>query len=315
MQWWEVSFDIPGEATEAVSALIQEWPEVQGIAMDGPLEAEPNHPEYGEWFDQALLEKKFVRVSFYLPDDALQANIEQRLATVLDVVRGAGLDVGPAKDTILLGLVDESSWEAAWKQEYQPIEIGQRLIVVPKWLADEHEWQSDRIRILLEPGMAFGTGTHQTTQLCLQALERMDLRAKRVLDIGCGTAVLAIAAAKFGARNVTAIDIDPVAVRVAYENLVENDVVDDVQVAQGDLLTGVREAGYDVAVANILRDVVIALAPQAADVVKPGGVLIVSGFITSQAPAVQRALEQAGFQVMEQTTMDDWVATMAVRVS
>lgn len=313
MQWWEVRFDIPNEATEAVSALIQDWPEVQGVAMEGPLEARPRHPEYGEWFDALLLDRDFIRVSFYLPEEVAESDIRQRLADVFHTVREAGLSVGTAESTITMQRIDESSWEDAWKQEYQPIEIGDRLVIVPKWLADNPEYDQQRIPILLEPGMAFGTGTHQTTQLCLRALEGLDLHAKRVLDIGCGTAVLAIAAAKLGATDVTAIDIDPVAVRIARENVRENDVASTVRVWEGDLLSPVTEGGFDVAVANILRDVVIALTPQAATVVKPSGVLIVSGFIQSQVSAVQDAMERAGFQVDQQHSIDDWVMIMGVK--
>lgn len=315
MQWWEVQFDIALEATEAVSALIVDWPEVQGIAMEGAPETEPSHPEYGEFFDESLFSSDQVRFAFYLPETLLPSDIHHRLGEVFQRVRSAGLDVGPAEASVQLKRMDESTWENAWKQEYQPIEIGERLIVIPKWLADSQAQNTDRIPIYLEPGMAFGTGTHQTTQLCLQVLEKLSLQHQRILDIGCGTAVLSIAAAKLGASDVTAIDIDPVAVRVATENVSENGVGQQVKVFEGDLLVGIHEGGYDVAIANILRDIVIALAPQAAAVVRPGGLLVVSGFIESQTIMVQSALEAAGFEVSELRMMDDWVVMTAVRRS
>jgi ribosomal protein L11 methyltransferase len=313
MQWWEVQFDIALEATEAVSALIVDWPEVQGVSMEGAPEAEPSHPEYGEFFDESLFSSNQVRFAFYLPETLLSSDIHHRLGEVFQRVRAAGLEVGSAEASVQLKLMDESTWEHAWKQEYQAIEIGEHLTVIPKWLADTQAQNADRIPIYLEPGMAFGTGTHQTTQLCLQVLENLQLQNQRVLDIGCGTAVLSIAAAKLGASDVTAIDIDPVAVRVAAENVVENGVEEQVKVLEGDLLAGIHEGGYDVAIANILRDIIIALAPQAAAVVRPGGTLVVSGFIESQAVMVQSALEAADFEVRERRMMDDWVVMTGVK--
>lgn len=305
---------MPNESTEAIAAVLQEWPEVHGVAIEGLSEEVPNHPEYGEWFDESLLQTKDLTVTVYVPEDIPEAELRLRLRNAVDIVAGVGLDVGDAHATLMLGLVDEASWEEAWKKHFHPIPIGKEFVVVPKW-EEESTDVGGRIPIVLEPGMAFGTGSHATTQLCLEALEQVDVEGKQVLDIGCGTAVLAIGAAKRGAAHVTAIDIDPVAVRVARDNAIENGVQDVVHAVEGDLLKGADEREYHVAFANILRDAVIALTPQALKQLLPGGVYIVSGFVTSQQEMVETALLNSQFSIQSRFLRDDWVAILAVKGS
>lgn len=311
MKWWQVRFTIPFEASDAAAAVLQEWPEVQGVSLEGGAALSAPHPEFGEWLDEMLeVGSNDVIVTVYVPDYVAETEIRQRLEESLTRVWASGFRLPADKPVAELLLMDESEWENAWKEDFQPIPIGERLLVVPKWWEDKVDAKG-RISVVLEPGMAFGTGTHATTQLCLEALEGLPLSASRVLDIGCGTAVLAIAAAKLGASSVKAIDIDPVAVRAAAENIVDNGLGGVVQAEQGDLLTAVDGERYDVAIANILRDIVIAVTPQAVDHLVPGGYLLTSGFVTSQEAPVRAALEAHGFEVVRRLQKEDWVALVA----
>ncbi|MCF8563328.1 50S ribosomal protein L11 methyltransferase [Alicyclobacillus tolerans] len=312
MRWWKVSLRVPQAATEAVSALLEEWPEVKGVEITGVHPGNVPHPEYGEWFDESLLQARRALVTVYVPDYVTEADIRHRTAHLRERMNRAGLREEMETLGLSLTRMDESEWASAWQEDFHPIPIGKRLVIVPKW---EQEEVGDRLPILLEPGMAFGTGTHATTQLCLLALERIQPQGKRVLDIGCGTAVLSIAAAKLGASSVAAIDIDPVAVDVAAANVRDNHVEGVVRVVQGDLLRNVDSAldgiAYDIAVANILRDPVVALAPQAYAHLLPGGVFIASGFVETQEQMVEAALTEAGFRDIERSVQADWVALTA----
>lgn len=313
MKWWQIRLAVPAEASEAVAARLQDWPEVQGVAMEGLWDAQPPHPEYGEWFDESLLYSDAVQVTVYVPETVPEAVWRARLADDLAAVAAAGLDVGEAQGSVRGEQIDEESWASAWKEDFSPIPVGRRFIIVPRWLQAETE-VDERLPIVIEPGMAFGTGTHATTQLCLEAMEDLPVQGRRVIDIGCGTGVLSIGAARLGAVEVTAIDIDPVAVRTASANVGDNGLTDVVTVRQGDLLRGFPLQGrYDGAVANILRDIVIALAPQAARVLVPGGWFITSGFIHTQEAQVEEAVREAGFTVERRLRRDDWVAVVAVR--
>ncbi|WAH43786.1 50S ribosomal protein L11 methyltransferase [Alicyclobacillus fastidiosus] len=315
MHWWQVQFNVTHEASDAVAGLLQEFPDIQGVQLEGIGNVHVPHPEYGEWFDEMIVPTEGVTVFVYFPETHEPGEIRSRVLAVVDKVSEAGLDVGHRAREIRVESVDDSSWLNAWKEHYHPIPVGDDLVIVPVW--SQHDLPPElrsRKRIIVEPGMAFGTGTHQTTQLCTQALAQLDLGGKEVLDVGTGTGILAIAAARLGARRVTAIDIDPVAVDAARENVARNDLSDLISVQEGNLLAGYQQdAKFDVAVANILRDIVILLLPQVAQRLNAGGYLLTSGYIDTQAPAVEEALAQNGFEICERYQRDDWVATLAVK--
>lgn len=310
LRWWEITIQIPEEATEAVAALLGDWPEVKGVAVEGIAVSAPLHPEYGEWLDDSLLHNEQVSIRAYVPELVHQAELERRIVELLRLVEEADFGVTAPACSWYLTLYDEESWKDTWKDDFTPIEVGRHLLIVPRWDALAQE-VTDKLPIILEPGMAFGTGTHATTRLCLQALESVLRPGDRVLDIGCGTAVLSIAAARLGARKVTAIDIDPVAVTVAKANVDDNGVAAVVEVVEGDLLHEVHDDAYQVALANILRDPVIHVTPDAYAKLAASGHFIVSGFITSQQEAVQDALVGAGFTVSSVLQDEDWVALIA----
>lgn len=314
MKWVEVECQIPNESNEALGAVVLNWPEVQGIAVEGVGDAQLPHADFGEWFDESLLGTSEVTVRFYLPEPATPESAMERTLAALATVTAAGLSIGDAAESVHCHLIDEDSFASAWREDYDPIQVGERLIVVPEWdrVSLEQDAFHGRLPIIMESGMAFGTGTHQTTQLCLEALEQFVGPATRVLDVGTGTAILAIGAARLGAAHVDAIDIDPVAVRVAEGNVCGNHVEDRVAVYEGNLLSPVDapqllDESYDLIVANILRDIVIALLPAVLQRLRMGGRFLASGLIHGQAQTVSEAFTAVGLRVVAQVERDDWV--------
>lgn len=204
-------------------------------------------------------------------------------------------------------------WASSWKQHFRPLRIGRRTVIVPSWCA--FAAQPDDVVLTLDPGMAFGTGLHATTRLCLRALEAYSPQERRVLDVGCGSGILAIAAALQGAAKVDAIDVDKVAVTAARENVARNHVADRVHVAWGTLPSTIpsrapehRGSDYDVVLANILAEVIASMAPALAAATRPGGILILSGILAEKANMVVESMAQANVSIVEQPREGDWVA-------
>jgi ribosomal protein L11 methyltransferase len=207
--------------------------------------------------------------------------------------------------------VADQDWLAEWKKGYEPVAIGQRLLITPSWKREQAE-AGDRLLVQIDPGMAFGTGTHETTRGCLELLETY-WRGGALLDVGTGTGILAIAAAKLapGAR-VAGIDIDPEAIAVAEENAEINAVSNEIEL-EVNKLASFQGQDFDVVLANLTADVIVSLAADFARVLKPGGTLIVSGVLREQADEVRAALEAQAFGVLETKPDQEWV-TLALRL-
>ncbi|WP_062306302.1 50S ribosomal protein L11 methyltransferase [Alicyclobacillus sendaiensis] len=315
MRWWHVRVRVTHEAADALSAVLQSYPDVQGVQMEGVSPGEVRPPRFGEWFDEQLTPTPDVEVSVYVPETHDRGEIEQRVRDAVRRVREAGLDPGPQASDVRVERVDESEWKDAWREQYHPIPIGRSLVIAPVWAdpADLEPYRGRRV-IAIEPGMAFGTGHHQTTQMCAEILADVVRPGMRVVDVGTGTGVLAIAAALAGAERVVAIDLDPVAVSAAIDNVQKNGLADRIDVRQGDLLNALRpDETFHLAVANILRDVVIALVPQVRPRLVDGGMLLTSGYIESQREQVEQALRHHGFSVVRRSHQDDWVSVLAVK--
>ena len=223
--------------------------------------------------------------------------------------RQLGVDLGTLLVTVVS--VDEEDWANNWKQYYKPLEIGTRLLVLPSW---EQQPETDRIVLKLDPGMAFGTGAHHTTRMCLEFLEKTVRSGDTMLDLGCGSGILSIAARLLGAVDATAVDIDPIAESIAYENAAMNGIDDThYHVLIGNVLQDTRlqkkiAGQYPVVAANIVADVIIALAPQARALTAPGGVFLVSGVIDERVDEVVKALNASGFAVAEHSKAEGWNA-------
>ena len=220
-----------------------------------------------------------------------------------------GFDIGSLAMTVVT--VDEEDWANDWKKYYKPLDIGERLLVLPSW---EPCPKTNRTVLKLDPGMAFGTGAHQTTRMCLEFLEKTVKAGDAMLDLGCGSGILSIASILLGATSAKAIDIDPIAEKIAYENAAMNGIGKDrFTVLIGNILTdtGVQKAiqgRYPVICANIVADVIIALAPMAKPLLKDGGVFIVSGIIDDRVENVKTALRQTGFMIEAHSAAEGWNA-------
>lgn len=205
--------------------------------------------------------------------------------------------------------LSDEDWATAWKKYYHPVRVTRYLTIVPSW-EDYQPAQSGELVLRLDPGRAFGTGTHPTTKLCLQALETVINGGEHLIDVGTGSGVLSIAAKSMGVGAVEAYDLDDVAVASAQTNLDLNPVAKDVKVAANDLLAGI-DTQADIIVANILAEIIIPLVPQARQNLKRGGYFITSGIIDDKFQTVLTALTDAGFQIAQHTQMGDWHGIVA----
>lgn len=258
-----------------------------------------------EELDRSMAGK--CRVTFYVPDDEGGFTQVAAARIALAELKKRRPDCAPLIMT--MDGVEDADWENNWKQFYKPMEIGERLLVVPEW---EQAQEDGRVKLVLNPGLTFGTGSHATTRLCLQALEQHIHGGEKVLDLGCGSGILSIAALLLGAKDAFACDIDDKCVGVAYENAALNGVgKEHYTVRAGDVLSDKRlqkEFGgdYDVIVANIVADVIIALAPQVGKLLKKGGIFLCSGIIDDRAEEVREKLVEAGWTIEETRSSEGW---------
>jgi ribosomal protein L11 methyltransferase len=289
MEWLEVSVAVENEAAEVVAEVLARYA-YRGVA----IEAGPEGWDAGP-----------VVVRAYLPaDDQLRANrrgIEEALWHLGQIRPIPAPTFRP---------VAEVDWAEAWKERLSVLRIGRHIVVRPSWR--EYVPAAGDVVIQLDPGMAFGTGLHPTTQMCLVALEELSRPGATVLDLGTGSGILAIAAAKLGAGRVLAVDNDPVAVKTARDNVVANGVRGTVDVVCG-TLTDVS-GSYGLVAVNILASVIVEMAREGLVTrVQPGGRLIAAGIIAGQEPEVIAALEQEGLVLVQRQQREDWVGLVAGR--
>lgn len=260
---------------------------------------------YGDLIDESILnaDKTIASVSVYVPGDR---PCNDELAFLRERLSTAGLaDVAGLE----LNGVNEEDWANAWRAYYKPLHIGERMVIVPAW--ESYDPKDNEIVVTMDPGMAFGTGSHETTRLVIGLLEKYTKPGCRMLDVGCGSGILAICASKLGAGECRAYDIDPTAVRVANEN-VEKSGLTNVTCAVADLLRGVDDScPYDLITANIVADIIIRMAPDVGKHMHEKTVLLISGIILGRSEDVVEALEQSGLRVVERVVDNDWCA-MAV---
>lgn len=261
-----------------------------------------------DYVDQAVMEKMKdceTCVTIYVADNPQGMEELAQVRQILARLKAQDPDGKYGRLELEMKGVDEEDWSNAWKKYYHPVQVGEHLVVCPSWEA--YDRQPDDVVLTLNPGMAFGTGTHDTTRLCMELLEKYITPQDTVLDVGCGSGILAITAALLGANKIIGCDIDEVAVKVAGENAALNGVQDRIAFHQGDLTSQV-EGSFQIICANIVADVIIRLSEDAGRYLAKDGIFITSGIIDTREQDVLNALEQNGFQVIERRTSGGWVA-------
>ena len=297
MKWLELSVRTPPEFVEPLSQIFYRYGHGGvAVAQEGGFSPDEGEaPSGDEW----------AVVTTYLPiNDSLnerRSRIDVGVRLVAHVT-----NISPLKERV----VEEEEWQNSWKEHFHVLKVSPRITICPTWR--EHTPQKGEIVIALDPGMAFGTGHHPTTRMCIEQLDALVTPGVDVLDVGCGSGVLSIAAARLGARQVFGLEIDSVAVNVAKQNVRDNGLEHTVRVAQGTLPhADARKAAYDIAVANISAKVVSEIASHMAAAVRPGGVLIASGILVENKDRVVKALSAAGAEIDTALVDGDWVTLVA----
>ena len=320
MNWLELHIDTTHAGLEPVETLLSSLG-IDGVVIDDETEFQDfleNNHQYWDYVDEDL-EKEMQgksRVTFYLQADeegfAKMGEVRIALENLKKTAQACG--------TLLMTMdsLQDADWENNWKQYYKPMEIGERLLVIPQWEQEDPKvrkaLEGGRVPLILEPGLTFGTGSHATTRLCLTALEQAVQGGEKVLDLGCGSGILSIAALKLGAASVVAVDIDDKCLDVAYENAAMNGIGRDTYTVKvGDILSdeALRAeigGGYDVVLANIVADVIIGLGPMVRSLLRENGVFLCSGIIDTRAEEVADKLRQAGLEILDTRSSEGWYA-------
>ena len=306
--WIEVRVITKSEALEPVSGIFYGL-DCKGVAIEDPndiLEREQG-PLTWDFADINVLEHKgavAVVKAYFAEEDDIE-NILKYVNEKIEELKSIGLDLGEAK--VESEKMYEEDWANNWKKYYKPTKVGDRIVVRPIW--EEYKEENDELVLVLDPGMAFGTGTHETTRMCIQSLENYVKEDSVVFDVGCGSGILAIAAAKLGAKKAVGVDLDPVAVESAKENVGYNNL-DNIEVLYGNLVE-VIDGKADIVVANIIAEVICILTEDVKRVLKDDGYFITSGIIHDRVDMVTKKLEETGFEVVEINKDGEWNCIVA----
>lgn len=309
MKWSEITIHTTHEATEAVANILYEAG-ASGVIIEDSVEPDRVRENlYGEIveLDRNDFPAEGVIVKAYLPVNSFLIETMKDIKQLIELLPSYGLDIGA--NEIKTAEVDDEDWATAWKKYYHPVKISGRFTIVPTW-EEYTPVDSDELIVELDPGMAFGTGTHPTTVMCMQALEKYVRKDDVVVDVGTGSGVLSIGAAMLGAKSVHALDLDEVAVTAAKENIELNKMHDIIQVTHGNLLESIH-IEPQIIIANILAEVIVTFSEDAANLLPTDGLFIVSGIIEEKRDFVKDDLIAKGFEIIESVLMEDWVAIIA----
>ncbi|MBS5925635.1 MAG: 50S ribosomal protein L11 methyltransferase [Clostridium sp.] len=306
--WIEVRVITKSEALEPISGIFYGL-DCKGVAIEDPEDilGREQGPLTWDFADINVLEHKgkFAVVKGYFSEED---NIDEIIVYInekVEEIKALGIDVGEGK--VEVEKMYEEDWANNWKKYYKPSKVGEKIVVKPIW--EEYEAKDEELVVELDPGMAFGTGEHETTRMCIQALEKYVQKDSTVFDVGCGSGILAIAAAKLGAKLAVGVDLDPVAVESAKENVGFNNI-DNIEILHGNLIE-VIDGKADIVVANIIAEIICILTEDVSRVIKPNGYFITSGIIHDRVEMVTNKLEECGFEVIKVNKDGEWNCIIA----
>ncbi|MFF2481629.1 50S ribosomal protein L11 methyltransferase [Paenibacillus sp. NPDC058071] len=326
MKWQEITIYTTEQAIEMISNFLHER-DADGVSIEesGTLNKQRD-TSLGQWYELPLndIPEGHAVIKGYFLEGTDMDELAEELKPRINELREFGIDPGDYE--LSWRLVDEEDWANAWKQYFKPIKVSDSLTIKPTW--ENYEPSPEEKIIHLDPGMAFGTGTHPTTALCLQTLESVIRGGESVIDVGTGSGILAIGAMKLGADRVLALDLDPVAVSSAGENVQLNGLSDKIEVIESDLLgvlggkvvyvANEREAQrtsvelpVDLVVANILAEIILLFIDDVYQALKPEGIYIASGIYKNKETEVEEGLVRSGFTIVEKRRDEDWIAFVA----
>ncbi|MDH2332306.1 50S ribosomal protein L11 methyltransferase [Paenibacillus sp. FSL R7-0340] len=318
MLWNEITIHTTEEAIEMISNFLHEAG-AGGVSIEesGSLN-KPRDTSYGQWYDRPLndIPEGQAIIKGYFAEEVDMDRIRSQIEPRVEELRT--FDIDPGEVQYELKTVDEDDWANAWKQYFKPLRVSDRLTIKPTW--EDYEPASEEEKIIeLDPGMAFGTGTHPTTSLCLRTLESVIKGGEEVIDVGTGSGILAIGAVKLGAKHVLALDLDPVAVSSARENTRLNGLEECITIKESDLLSVLNASDptlgiqlpVKLVVANILAEIILLFIDDVYKALEPGGIYIASGIWKNKEEVVETALKAAGFEIAEISRDEDWLAFVA----
>ncbi|MDC3415569.1 50S ribosomal protein L11 methyltransferase [Aquibacillus salsiterrae] len=309
MKWSELCIHTTNEAIEPISNILHEAG-ASGVVIEDPNDLVKERDTFlGEIYElnPSDYPEEGVYVKAYLPINSFLGETVDEIKQAINNLLLYDIDIGT--NQITLSEVNEEEWATAWKKYYKPVKISEKVTITPTW-EEYTPVSTDELIIELDPGMAFGTGTHPTTVLSIQALEQYVADGDTVIDVGTGSGVLSIASVLLGAEQVFAYDLDEIAVKIAGINAKLNKVDEKIKVKQNNLLDNV-DVTADVIVANILAEIILRFEKDAFKLLKPGGIFITSGIIKKKKQDVKNALINAGFEVVEINQMEDWISIIA----
>lgn len=315
MKWIRFTLDTHTDAVDMLSYMLDEIG-VEGIEIEDhvPLSEEDKKKMFVDILPDPEDNDGTAKVHFYMEPE--NCNPEKIMMQVQDIFQEVKQFCNIGKGTVSLSETEDKDWINNWKTFFKPFRAADNIVIKPTWETYEKENEDD-ILIEIDPGIAFGTGSHETTKLCIQALDKYVKKSDSVLDVGCGSGILSIAALKLGAAHATAIDIDEVAVKVAAENMEVNHIpASQYTLFDGDLITNSflkvkAGTGHDIVVANILADVIIPLTGVIRPHLKKGGLYITSGIINTKEEEVREALTANGFETLGVEYMKEWCCFIA----
>ena len=309
--WMEIKVLTTTQAADLISEILLEAGS-EGTMIEDKNDVAANQRPEGQWdiIDEAIAERigDDVKVTGYFPIDEHLNDVIAQIQSELRRLRALELDFDLGKLEVITQGFENEDWAESWKKAFKPIRLGEHIVIRPGWAAFD-PLPGDKV-IEIDPGLAFGTGTHETTGMCTALVEKYVRPGQRVIDIGTGSGILAIAAAHMGADEVLATDLDPVAVRVAAENAEINGFGDRISCRCGNLLDVVDESG-DVVIANIIADVIIMLARPVRERIADGGLFICSGIAVDRRDDVIRALNEADYEILDAPVKGEWAAFAA----